>query len=273
MLNKILPAIIIITTLIVATGSPAASNGTTPKDWTQRLEPLTTEFELEENDQVLNLPIQELDGENYLNLEMLAYLFDWTVGAGQETGVITVARADSTKTTSFELETKEFNNRQLVRPPLEEDGAIYIGPALARYLAADLENQNISYIAWLELEEQADQAAETDSEETAESDKSVSQLNYKVKLWNIADGPQTLNFMSGQTLELYLLRNGEEVWKLSDGRGYTMALQNLELKPDEIRTWNETVELPADLRGKYILTGAITAQPAIPLNQLELKVK
>ncbi|MFW5790993.1 MAG: BsuPI-related putative proteinase inhibitor, partial [Bacillota bacterium] len=76
-----------------------------------------------------------------------------------------------------------------------------------------------------------------------------------------------------QTLELYLLENGEEVWKLSDGQAYTMALREIELEPDQLKTWDEETELPGELSGKYILTGEIPAQPAIPLNQLEVEVE
>lgn len=260
MLNKILPAIFIITALILATGSPAASNGVQPReDWIDRLEPITSEFELEENNQVLNLPISEIDNENYLSIEMLAYLFDWTVGAGDEEGVIRIERADGDKSASFELGAEEFNSRQLVRPPVEDEGAIFIGPALTRYLIANLEDQNVNFIAWLEL---------TDQHEQTEG-----RLNYQVKLWNIAERLQVLNFMSGQTLELYLLRNSSEEWKLSEGRAYTMALRDIELEPDELRTWDESIELPADISGEYILKGEITSQPALLLNELEINIK
>ena len=260
MLNKILPAIFLVTALIIATGAPAASNGVQPReDWIDRLEPITSEFELEENNQVLNLPIQELDDEKYINLEMLAYLFDWTVGAGDQEAIITVEKAESNQITEFELTAEDFNGRQLVRSPEEYDGAIYIGPALTRYLVASLEDQNVNFIAWLEL---------TDQHEQTEG-----RLNYTVSLWNIAERPQVLNFMSGQTLELYLLKNSNVDWKLSEGMAYTMALRDIELEPDELRVWDESTELPADISGEYILTGEITAQPSLPLNQLELVIE
>ncbi|MBF8437849.1 hypothetical protein I0Q91_12195 [Halanaerobiaceae bacterium Z-7014] len=260
MLNKILPAIFLITALIIATGAPAASNGVQPReDWIDRLEPIIGEFELEENNQVLNLPIQQLDGENYINLEMLGYLFDWTVSAGEEEGVITIEKADNDQQIEFELTAEDFNGRQLVRSPIEHDGAIYIGPALTRYLVASLEDQNVNFIAWLEL---------TDQHEQTEG-----RLNYNVKLWNIAERPQVLNFMSGQTLELYLLSNSNIEWKLSEDRAYTMALRDIELEPDELKSWDESAELPDRISGEYILAGEITAQPSLSLNQLELVIE
>lgn len=260
MLNKILPAIFIITALILATGSPVSANGVQPReDWVDRLEPITSEFELEENDQVINLPIQEIDGENYISIEMLAYLFDWSVGAGDDQGIITIETADGDRTASFELEAEEFNSRQLARPPIEDEGAIFIGPALTRYLSANLEDQNLNFIAWLELVDQHQQAD--------------GMLAYNIKLWNIAERPQVLNFMSGQTLELYLLKNSSVEWKLSEGMAYSMALRDIELEPDEIKVWDESTELPADISGEYILTGEITSHPSLPLNQIELKIK
>ncbi len=223
------------------------------------MEPITGEFELEENNQVLNLPVQQLDGENYINLEMLAYLFEWTVGAGDEEDIITIEKAENNQQVEFELTAEDFNGRQLVRSPEEHEGAIYIGPALTRYLVASLEDQNVNFIAWLEL---------TDQHEQTEG-----RLNYTVRLWNIAERPQVLNFMSGQTLELYLLSNSNVEWKLSEDKAYTMALRDIELEPDELKTWEESEELPDDISGEYILAGEITAQPSLPLNQLELVIE
>lgn len=256
-LNKILPAVLAITVIFAVASTPALSNGTEAgEDWKDHLEPVTSELELEADDQVLNLPIQKLDGEHYIDLKMLAYLFDWTVETETDQKMITIENSDGLKSAEFEVGTREFNGHELTRPPVKTDDLIYIGPDLTRYLAADLEDQDINFIAWLELVEEDRQAE--------------GMLYYNIDLWNIAERPLTLNFMSGQTIELYLLKEGSLEWKLSDDRAYTMAISDIELESDEVRNWNEKAELPAEISGDYILTGEITTQSSLPLNQIEI---
>lgn len=260
MLNKILPVILAITVMVAVASTPALSDGAeTGEDWKDRLEPVTSELELEADDQVLNLPIQKLDGEHYVDLEMLAYLFDWTVETDADQEMITIESADGLRSAEFEVGTSEFNDHELTRPPVEADEVIYIGPDLTRYLAADLENQDINFIAWLDLVEEDKQAE--------------GMLYYNIELWNIAERPLILNFMSGQTIELYLLDESRLEWKLSDDRAYTMALSDIELESGEVRVWNEKTELPAEISGEYILTGEITTQSSLPLNQIELTIE
>lgn len=89
----------------------------------------------------------------------------------------------------------------------------------------------------------------------------------------------TLQFSSGQRYDLEIRRGktkeGEKVWQWSEGRGFTMALGSLTLKPNETKTYTTTYSReevekmtgkahPALTPGTYTLFGTLTTMGRAP---------
>lgn len=108
----------------------------------------------------------------------------------------------------------------------------------------------------------------TDKIESVVNEKKIAHL----RLYNLSQESVRLNFGSGQRYDLYLLKDDQEVWRWSDGKFFTMALAQLEVKPGESLEYD--VELPVDLEtGEYILSGELATVPvSLELNEIYIEV-
>ncbi len=94
-----------------------------------------------------------------------------------------------------------------------------------------------------------------------------------IKIVNISENEVALKYASGQIYDLYLFRDGQEVWRWSQGKYFTMALIKRDLGPGEKLDYTVEIPLNPDLEpGKYILTGEIATENPLKLNEIEIEI-
>ncbi|MBM7571509.1 BsuPI-related putative proteinase inhibitor [Aquibacillus albus] len=117
-----------------------------------------------------------------------------------------------------------------------------------------------------EQENQEDvQALLENLEMQAEISPSVDEITFDMELVNQGEDTIELSFSSGQQYEIIVInQSGEVVYQYSEGRDFTEALVEKELKSGESLKWTELWEYPKDEEGiepgKY--TAEITLLPA-----------
>lgn len=83
-------------------------------------------------------------------------------------------------------------------------------------------------------------------------------VEFTFRVTNVGTNPLDLTFPSGQLAELIVERDGAEVWRLSDGRLFTQALQTRTVEPDEALTVSAHWSAPEP--GRYRVTGSLEAR-------------
>lgn len=116
-----------------------------------------------------------------------------------------------------------------------------------------------------------------------EAVQNENELKVKLTVTNQQENQGTLDFSSGQLYELVLTNDqGEEVYRYSDGRMFTMALVQESFEPGESKTFEEVIALEEDLpAGTYTLDtqlivmavdGAEWTDQATFQNRLEIEI-
>ncbi|MFW5986390.1 MAG: BsuPI-related putative proteinase inhibitor [Halanaerobiales bacterium] len=97
----------------------------------------------------------------------------------------------------------------------------------------------------------------------------------RIRAINIGEETIYLDFGSGQKYDLYLEDDGEEIWRWSEGRFFTMALDRIELKPGERLDYDvEVMEEEEPEPGNYTLYGELsTVESPVQLNSVKLIIK
>ncbi|NLC57826.1 MAG: hypothetical protein GX774_13400 [Armatimonadetes bacterium] len=100
-------------------------------------------------------------------------------------------------------------------------------------------------------------------------------IELTLRLENQGDQPVRLQMSSGQQYDFLVLRDGQEVWRWSQGRSFIQTLTSLVLAPEETRSFTVTWD-QRDAQGnpvppgQYILVGRITHTGSTPLEEREV---
>ncbi len=185
----------------------------------------------------------------------------WLMGPVQANGF---AESDSAEIE----EAADLPEGKIVHMPIleseESDNRKILLSAPMRELIRDREEDEPIFAAWMEANKTSFESGE--------------EVEVEMRLWNISEEEQTLNFRDGQVYDLLLMREGRDdedqiKWRWSEGRAFTMALHSKTLKPGELRSWQESFELESDLEsGSYKLLGLITDEEKIDFNCVQLEI-
>ena len=88
------------------------------------------------------------------------------------------------------------------------------------------------------------------------------EVKVSVIVANKSLNPIELIFPSAQRYDFIVLKDGEEVWRWSNGKMFAMVLESLLLKPDEKQTFMETWKPKDIMSGEYEVIGIVTSRPA-----------
>ena len=95
-----------------------------------------------------------------------------------------------------------------------------------------------------------------------------------IRTINISEETINLDFSSGQKYDLYIKDNGEEIWRWSEGKFFTMALDRVEIKPGKKLSYD--INIPSEIEllpGSYTLSGELsTIKSPVQLNSVEFKI-
>jgi hypothetical protein len=87
-----------------------------------------------------------------------------------------------------------------------------------------------------------------------ETEQADNELNVKLNVTNNKDETSSIDFSSGQIYEIVLLdQEGDEVYRFSKGRMFTMALVHESFEPGESKEYSEAISLEEIEPGSYTL--------------------
>lgn len=93
-----------------------------------------------------------------------------------------------------------------------------------------------------------------------------------IGIYNISDEMIRLHYASGQLYDLYLKRGEKILWRWSEDKFFTMALQYKDLKPGDRLSYEIEVTGISDGPGGYLLGGEISTKSPIPLPEIDIEL-
>ena len=212
----------------------------------------------EKDIQALGIRVKEIEDSKMVGLRQLGDKFDWEFGFSTEDKTVLIYGEE--RQVELNIDKALYNDQELDSKPIITDGRTYISFDLLKKLISDLENIELELLATL-------LPAKTIVEKGEK-------INTKIELYNISDKEVRINYQSGKLYDLYLMYNKTEVWRWSDGKIFTMALNYKDLQPGEKLQYKEEVPFAEDYEsGQYILSGEIATKTSIPLPEVEIEVK
>ena len=203
--------------------------------------------------------VERIEDNDMVELRSLSEEFGWQlIFLSQEKSVVIKGNGG---TLELGIDKEEFAGSKLDNKPLIQEGRTYIDFETVSILFEEMEVDNPpEFASYMVLEE-------TDGERG-------SNFTGEINLFNFTGEEQVLNFSSGQKYDLFLLKDGKEVWRWSEGKMFTMALVEKKILPDERLKLPFDFEISEDLvSGDYILKGVITAVEGFEAGSREIKIK
>ncbi len=197
----------------------------------------------------IKMKIYNFEDREMLQLRDLAEEYGWSLYYNSPDKEIRLSNEMSS--TILELSSQEDDSIEII------DGRTYISIETASELFNELKEED-GLLTSLYTEQQEYMPGET--------------ITAHIRAYNISDESIKLDFSSGQRYDLYLTKDNEEIWRWSNGRYFTMALVQKELKPGEELAYDVEIDPDFDLKpGKYILSGELsTISSKIDLNDLPI---
>lgn len=206
----------------------------------------------------LNLNITNNNGVDYIPLRQLARELDWGLSYIHESKTVVIHNGRD----SFRLSISngDINGYKLNHPPIIIKGRTFLNVKTTRVvlkkMSEDLKGMAVSLT--------------TDRNVYRQGDEIVA----RVKVINLSEEIIKLRYRSGQLYDLYLVKGGQEVWRWSEGKYFTMALIQRELKPGEGLEYEIKVPVTEDLEtGYYSLKGILATESPVELPEVRLQIK
>ncbi len=218
-------------------------------------------IEAESNVNFLNLSTKLYNDEEMVCLRELGDEFNWNFYFANPEKYVHINNKDSKVV--LKLNQDKLNSHKLAISPVIIKGRTYISISSVNILLQ-------------ELEQGAEQMLELLANLSVNKQKCIAggKIIAVVELMNLSNKEVTLKYASGQLYDLCLLKDGEEVWRWSKGKFFTMALIKKQLPGYEKLKYKIEVPVADDLEpGNYILTGKITTENPMKLNEVKIVVQ
>jgi hypothetical protein len=155
----------------------------------------------------------------------------------------------------LDLDEGEINNKILKKHPIIYQGRTYLtSEGIALLLQSLLPEQSIKLLTsiYINIEDEKRMAV--------------------IRAYNISGEKLTLYFNSGQSYDLYLFRDNDEIWRWSEGKFFTMAIVSREIEPGEKLSYEVEIPVSGLEVGQYILTGELTTIKPLQLGKIKIVV-
>ena len=205
----------------------------------------------------ISLELVPINGHKMVELRQIAVQNNWQLEFVAESKTILINYADGRARLS--VAAGSLDGEPLENPPQIIDGRTYLELATVKLLSNRLSGEQAQLLTGIYSQQK----------EVPAGDK----ISVEILLVNISDDPLSLSFNSGQRYDLFLQKDGQEIWRWSAGRFFTMALVTKDLAPGAELAYQ--LEIPTDglTAGSYILGGELTTiGNPLPLVDLEIKL-
>ncbi len=229
----------------------------------------------------INLNLITVNEKEMASLRSLGDKYDWTLYYLREEKVVKIYGVD--KIVRLKINKPEFNGEKLDTSPVIKEDKTYIGPRLIGLLLQDLHPEdnrqqeiknNTQDEKQIGKKEREIPGLLTDISLVKQSYKSGEEIRATITAYNISEKELELKFNSGKSCDLYLLRDGKEVWRWSKGKFFTMVIKDKKLAPGEKVVYEIKDNLPVDLNpGSYLLQGEISTSIPLQLEKKEIVIK
>jgi hypothetical protein len=206
----------------------------------------------------LNVEFRKINNEIMVQLRSLVNELNWQLDYNSGQKVVTINHNGNTLKLSIPEGT--LKGEEMLKTPEIVEGRTYLGiediQEIINRLAVDDKPALLTGLY-------------TDKDEYLKGEE----ITAYIKAYNISGKELFLDFSSGQRYDLWLLQDGGEVWRWSDGKFFTMALVRKELGAGEVLEYE--IQLPEDLeKGEYVLQGELkTIGSLLTLNSLNFRIK
>jgi len=204
-------------------------------------------------DSILRISVKEIEGNKVVELRDLARKYNWDLEYDSRTKHVTILgkngefKFDITKGVIIDPEARS----------ILKNGKNYFDLDLINPILDRLNEKEVEILSSLRVEEVVK--------------KGESFLSW-IEVYNLSKEDINLSFSSGQLFDLYLKKGDKEIWRWSQGKSFTMAMQNKKLAGGDSFSYEVEVN-GIDGPGEYILSGEITSQPPIALPEIKITVK
>ena len=214
------------------------------------------EPDLESGVENINMRIYEIDGKEMVQLRDLAEQKNWTLAFLEESKEIVIRGNE--QLLKLSLNGKSDDSFILEESPVLDQGRTYLSIDSLKPLLEELKD-SADFLASI----YTDKRFYTDGED----------ISAHIRLFNLSEQTLSLDFSSGQRYDLYLEKDGEEVWRWSDGKFFTMALARVDLEAGERLEFDIDIDYQFEA-GEYILSGKLaTVGSPIELDEVELLIE
>ncbi len=205
----------------------------------------------------INLTVFNIENNPKVLLRDLAEKYQWLLFFDSRNKTISIY--DKRNTIKFKINENEFRDREMKTSPTIKNGRTYLGIDWINPIFESLEQETVEILTDLKL----------DKHEVTRGDT----VEANIKAYNIKDEIITLNYSSGQLFDLWLLKGGEEVWRWSEGKFFTMALMSRDLEPYVKKEHNLEIPIDEDMElGSYLVNGELATESPLELQEKELKI-
>ena len=204
----------------------------------------------------ISLELKEVEDSLMFKLREVGAFFDWSFYFDGKKKIIYINNGE--QTCSLSIIDSKLGASKLKQPPVIKEGRTYLALDVFAELLAEMEEKNQPELV-------------TSLMISEKNIKVGAELEAEILIYNPADKPVNLKYRSGQLYDLFVQHQGEEIWRWSEGKMFTMALMSRNLVPEE--ELNYSVDVPAVFtknNEKYILSGEIATETPLKLNEVEI---
>ena len=203
-------------------------------------------------EQFLKMRLQEIKGNKVLELRDLSKKYNWNLDYHQKTKIVSILAKKGE--CNFDITEGTINKETAF---VLKDGKNYIKIKFINQLLSKLNERKINLLTGLRLENKVLTPGES--------------FIAWIEIYNLSEKSITLNFSSGQLYDLYLKNSDHEIWRWSENKFFTMAVQSKKIAPGDKLIYK--IEVPGiDGPGEYILSGEIKSQTSLTLPEITVKV-
>lgn len=190
----------------------------------------------------VNLIVKEEGEEELISLRQLASELDWQLAyLNEERAIMVNGNKERIK---LEIGAETINNQNLETTPKIIDGRTWIGFKTAAHIIQTIDSEKRILLTGLSISEKRYKTGE--------------EIVVKINAYNPQNSKIILDFSSGQRYDFYLKKNGQEVWRWSEGKFFTMALAREEIAPGQELEYQADIPSQELAPGRYTLAGELT---------------